>query len=212
MLPLAIILCFVYGYPLASVCISAFRGFGGSSDGQFVGLENFMTISEDIPQTVTTTLIWTFGSVLPAMVFGLVIAMICNRSFKGKKVVVVINLLPYAIPLIIVASCWRFVYNSDFGLINVFLEKIGLIDEPISFLSFDTALIAVIVARIWRAIPFAFMNYYSALTTIPQEQYEQASIDAAELKGHNIQYDYCTYCVDIPCIRHYFRYDRRRSN
>lgn len=179
LLPLAIILCFVYGYPLASVCISAFKGFGGSSDGQFVGLNNFMIISEDIPKTVNTTLIWTFGSVLPAMVLGLVIALICNKTFKGKKAVVAINLLPYAIPLIIVASCWRFVYNSDFGLINVTLEKLGLIEEPISFLSFDTALLAVVVARIWRAIPFAFMNYYSALTTIPQEQYEQASIDGA---------------------------------
>lgn len=179
LVPLLLLLAFVYAYPLINVCISAFMGFTGSSAGQFVGLKNFELISKDIPKTVTTTLIWTFGSVLPSMVLGLALAMICNKNFKGKKLIVSINLLPYAIPLIIVASCWRFAYNPDFGVINVFLKKIGLIDESISFLSYDNALASIIVARIWRATPFAFMNYYSALTTIPQDQYEAAHIDGA---------------------------------
>lgn len=179
LVPLLLLLAFVYAYPLINVCVSAFMGFTGSSAGQFVGMKNFELISKDIPKTVTTTLIWTFGSVLPSMVLGLALAMICNKNFKGKKMIVSINLLPYAIPLIIVASCWRFAYNPDFGVINVFLKKIGLIEESVSFLSYDNALASIIVARIWRATPFAFMNYYSALTTIPQDQYEAAHIDGA---------------------------------
>lgn len=179
LIPLILLIGFVYAYPLLNVCVSAFRGFTGSSAGTFVGLKNFELISKDIPKTVNTTLIWTFGSVLPAMVLGLALALICNRDFKGKKVVVSINLLPYAIPLIIVASCWRFTYNPDFGILNVLLKKLGLIEESISFLSYDNALAAIIVARIWRATPFAFMNYYAALTTIPADQYEAAHIDGA---------------------------------
>lgn len=179
LLPLALILGFVYGYSLITVCVSAFTGFTGSSAGQFVGLKNFSLISKDITSTVFITLIWTFGSVLPAMVLGLTLAVLCNRKFKGKKAVVSISLIPYAIPLIIVASCWRFVYNPDFGVLNVFLQKIRLIEKPISFLGFDLALLSVIIARIWRAMPFAFMNYYAALTTIPRELYEAASIDGA---------------------------------
>lgn len=179
LLPLLLILCFIYGYPLLNVCVSAFRGFTGSSAGQFVGLHNFSLIKGDILQTVKTTLIWTFGSVLPAMVLGLALALACNRNFFAKKTVVALNLLPYAIPLIIVASCWRFVYNSNFGILNVFLKKIGIIEESVSFLGLDFALGSVIVARIWRAMPFAFMNYYSALTTIPREQYEAACVDGA---------------------------------
>lgn len=177
--PLLILLCFVYAYPLINVCISAFRGFTGSSAGTFVGLKNFEIIKGDIPSTVITTLIWTFGSVIPAMVLGLALALICNQTFRGKKAVVAINLLPYAIPLIIVASCWRFVYNQDFGIINVALKSLGIIDESIQFLDYDHALVAVAVARIWRATPFAFMNYYSALTTIPADQYEAARVDGA---------------------------------
>lgn len=179
LLPLAILLCFVYGYSLVTVLFSAFTGFTGSSAGKFVGMKNFQLISKDIWPTVKITLIWTFGSVLPAMVAGLALAVFCNRNFKGKKAAVSINLIPYAIPLIIVASCWRFVYNPDFGVLNVLLGKLGLIEKPISFLGFDLALLSVIIARIWRAMPFAFMNYYSALTTIPKDLYEAAAIDGA---------------------------------
>ena len=179
LLPLAILLCFVYGYSLVTVLFSAFTGFTGSSAGKFVGMKNFQLISKDIWPTVKITLIWTFGSVLPAMVAGLALAVFCNRKFKGKKAVVSINLIPYAIPLIIVASCWRFVYNPDFGVLNVLLSKLGLIEKPVSFLGFDLALLSVIIARIWRAMPFAFMNYYSALTTIPKDLYEAAAIDGA---------------------------------
>lgn len=179
LLPLAILLCFVYGYSLVTVLFSAFTGFTGSSAGKFVGMKNFQLISKDIWPTVKITLIWTFGSVLPAMVAGLALAVFCNRNFKGKKAAVSINLIPYAIPLIIVASCWRFVYNPDFGVLNVLLSKLGLIEKPISFLGFDLALLSVIIARIWRAMPFAFMNYYSALTTIPKDLYEAAAIGGA---------------------------------
>ena len=179
LLPLAVLLCFVYGYSLITVLFSAFTGFTGSSAGKFVGMKNFQLISKDIWPTVKITLIWTFGSVLPAMVMGLALAVFCNRKFKGKKTVVSINLIPYAIPLIIVASCWRFVYNPDFGVLNVLLSKLGLIEKPVSFLGFDLALLSVIIARIWRAMPFAFMNYYSALTTIPKDLYEAAAIDGA---------------------------------
>lgn len=179
LLPLAILLCFVYGYSLVTVLFIAFTGFTGSSAGKFVGMKNFQLIFKDIWPTVKITLIWTFGSVLPAMVAGLALAVFCNRNFKGKKAAVSINLIPYAIPLIIVASCWRFVYNPDFGVLNVLLSKLGLIEKPISFLGFDLALLSVIIARIWRAMPFAFMNYYSALTTIPKDLYEAAAIDGA---------------------------------
>ena len=179
LLPLTLILLFVYGYPLLKVCISAFMGFTGKSAGQFVGWKNFSLIKADIGSTVKTTLIWTFASVIPSMILGLAIAVICNRSFKGKKAVVSMNLLPYAIPLIIVASCWRFVYNPDFGILNVFLKKTGLIEKSIAFLGLKKALGSVIVARIWRATPFAFMNYYSALTTIPEDLYEAGRLDGA---------------------------------
>jgi len=70
-------------------------------------------------------------------------------------------------------------YQQHFGLINVLLQKWSVIDSPISFLSYDNALAAVIVARIWRAMPFAFITYYAALSSLSDELYEAAEVDGA---------------------------------
>lgn len=179
LLPLFCILVVIYIIPLANIFVNAFMGHTGSSAGKFVGLANFIRIQKDIPRTVWLTLQWTVGSVLPAMVVGLVLALLFQQNFRLKKLFTSLNLLPYSIPLIIVASCWIFMYNTNFGFINVALMKLGLISSPIQFLNYNNAMISVIMARFWRALPFAFINYYSALTTIPAEYYEAASVDGA---------------------------------
>ena len=174
------ILITVYFIPLVSVVFNAFTGFTGATKGQFAGLGNFAKIASEIPKTMMTTLIWTFGSVLPATLLGLVLALLCHKSFPLKKMIISINLLPYSIPLIIVASCWRFTLNQDFGIVNILLLKLGLIEKPIGFLNLNNALGSVIIARVWRAMPFAFINFYAALTAIPGELYEAAGIDGAK--------------------------------
>jgi multiple sugar transport system permease protein len=177
--PLFVLVLIVYLIPLVSIFVNAFMGFGGSQAGKFVGLTNFRRISSEIPKSILTTLIWTMGSVLPALFFGMVLALLFQESFVLKKVFVSLNLLPYSIPLIIVASCWIFTYNQNFGIVNVVLKKIGIIDKSILFLSYKNALASVIMARFWRALPFAFINFYAALTTIPIAYYEAASVDGA---------------------------------
>jgi len=169
----------VYLVPVANTLFGAFIGYAGPDAGRFVGLGNFQKIESTIAPTVLRTLVWTFGSVVPAIVLGLALASLFQHQFLLKKLVMSLCLLPYAIPLIIVASCWMFMYNQDFGLINVFLRKVGLVKESIQFLSFKSAMGSVIVVRAWRAMPFAFVNYYAAMSTIPGEQYEAADVDGA---------------------------------
>jgi multiple sugar transport system permease protein len=179
LLPLFGVVLLVYLLPICSTVVNAFLGHAGASDGQFVGLGNFTKIKDSIPGTLLTTLIWTFGSVFPAALLGLVMALLFQHDFRMKRLLMSINLLPYSIPLIIVASCWMFMYNQDFGILNVSLMQAGIIQSPIKFLSYDNALASVIVVRIWRALPFAFINFYAALTTIPMELYEAADVDGA---------------------------------
>ncbi len=180
LLPMLIMLTAVYIIPLVNVTANAFIGFTGSTKGQFVALGNFAKIAKSIPKTLEITLTWTYGSVLSATFFGLVLALLCHHAFPLRKAVISISLLPYSIPLIIVASCWRFTLSQDFGIINVFLLQLGIIDKPIAFLNLQNALGSVIVARIWRATPFAFINFYAALTAIPNELYEASAIDGAK--------------------------------
>lgn len=179
LMPLAVVIILIYLIPVLNVIINAFTGFTGSTTGQFVGLANLAKIQAEIPKTTLTTLIWTMGSVIPAIIFGLILALLLHENFRLKKFFLAMNLVPYSIPLIIVASFWLFVFNQNFGIINGLLLALGIIEKPITFLSYNNALTSVIIARIWRATPFAFINFYAALTTIPTDLYEAASVDGA---------------------------------
>lgn len=179
LIPLFVLILAVYLIPLSTIIINSFVGFGGSQTGKFVGFRNFQRISEDIPKTVITTIIWTMGSVLPALIVGMVLAILFQEHFRFRKLFLTLNLLPYSIPLIIVASCWMFIYNQNFGILNVLLKKLNIIETSIQFINYQRALGSVIIARFWRALPFAFINFYAALTTIPVEYYEAASVDGA---------------------------------
>lgn len=179
LIPLAVIILLIYCIPVLNVIKNAFTGFTGSTKGEFVGLANFVKIQAELPKTILTTIIWTMGSVIPSIIIGLVLALLLQKNFRLKKLFVTFNLLPYSIPLIIVASFWLFVDNQNFGILNGLLLKVGIISEPIQFLNYDNALGSVIIARIWRATPFAFINIYASLTTIPTELYEAACVDGA---------------------------------
>lgn len=179
LLPLGTIIVVIYLIPALNVITNAFIGFTGSSKGKFVGLENLQKIQPELAKTVTITLTWTLGSVLPAILIGLILALLLQRDFRFKKLFLTLNLLPYSIPLIIVASCWLFTLNQNFGIINGILLKLGFIDKSIQFLNYNNALGSVIVARIWRATPFAYINIYAALMSIPEELYEASCIDGA---------------------------------
>jgi multiple sugar transport system permease protein len=179
LIPLSVVIILIYLIPVLNVIVSAFTGFTGSTKGEYVGFANLLTIQKQIPKTILTTLIWTMGSVLPATFIGLVLALLMEKNFFLKKMFLAINLLPYSIPLIIVASFWLFVLNQNFGILNGLLQQFGIITEPIAFLNYKNSLTSVIIARIWRATPFAFINFYAALTTIPVDLYEAACVDGA---------------------------------
>ena len=172
---------FVYVVPIVSTVCHAFQNTTIAGEDSFTLTGNFAKIAKDLGPVIGRTLIWTFGSIIPSMLLGLAAALVFNRNFFGKKLCVSICLLPYTIPLIIVAVCWYLLYQPNFGLLNTFMQTVGLTGKPVQFLSRNTALTAVIVARIWRSMPFAFISYYAALKSIPAEYMEAAAVDGA---GH----------------------------
>jgi len=178
LMPLTIIMSIVYLYPLVNlVKFSFFKATLGSL-GKFVGLENFYEFVSFLP-TIYRTLIWTFGAVIPAMLIGLGGALLFQDNFRGKRIILPLSLVPYFIPLVVAAFLWLVSYNPSFGLINLVLLRFGVINKPISFLSYHTALFSVIIVRIWRATPFALLTYYAGLQAIPQQYYEAAEVDGA---------------------------------
>jgi len=175
--PLVALILLIYLIPIASTVYYAFRD--PFAPGLSFGFENFGKIGSAIWPAIWRTVVWTLGSIIPSTILGFIAALIFQADFRGKKILMIACILSYTIPLVIVAMAWMLMYQQHFGLINVLLQKWSVIDSPISFLSYDNALAAVIVARIWRAMPFAFITYYAALSSLSDELYEAAEVDGA---------------------------------
>jgi len=176
-IPLAALILLIYLIPISSTFYYAFRD-PFSTELSF-GFKNFEKIQDAIWPATWKTIVWTIGSIIPSTIIGFIAAVIFQSDFRGKKLLITACILSYTIPLVIVAMSWMLMYQQHFGLINVLLQKLSILKSPISFLSFDHALTSVIVARIWRAMPFAFITFYAALSSLSDELYEAAEVDGA---------------------------------
>lgn len=192
LLPAFVVLFVIYVYPIGRIFWFSFTDIGLITGGEFVGWENYKTLVDldgEFAQTIWRTAIWTSGSVFPATLIGLGAALALRRNFLGRELFLGILLIPWTFPLAIVGFTWLMMYNSQFGFLNVAAQSLGIVDSPISFLSRDNAMASVIVARIWRAVPFAALIYYARLKAIPEHLYDAAKMDGA---GAWAQYRYIT--------------------
>lgn len=179
LIPLVVMQLLVYAIPIGSTIYNAFTTTTGPAAGEFTLTGNFQRISKDLGPTIVRTLVWTFGSIIPSMILGLCAAYIFSHNFRGQKLCISICLIPYTIPLIIVAVCWYFMYQPNFGLLNNLLQAMGITSDPVQFFSQDSAMASVIVTRTWRSMPFSFLSFYAAIRGIPEDYYEAAAIDGA---------------------------------
>ncbi|WP_062299751.1 carbohydrate ABC transporter permease [Demequina maris] len=182
--PLVIYLIAFYAYPLIrSIDLSVhdynIRAFV-QGDAEFVGLENYVDViqSDLFPTALWNTFVFVGVSILFQYAIGLALAVFFRNSFRLSGFLRALFLVPWLLPLIVSASTWAWMMNSDSGIINSFLGAFGV--EPINWItSPDTALLAVIIANIWLGIPFNLVILYSGLQNIPGEVYEAASLDGA---------------------------------
>jgi multiple sugar transport system permease protein len=123
-------------------------------------------------------MVFTLVSILFQYTAGLALAVFFNRSFPLSGTLRALFLIPWLLPLIVSASTWSWMFNSESGVINYFLHVIGV--GPVNWLtSPDQALTSVIIANIWIGIPFNLVILYSGLQNIPTELYEAAALDGA---------------------------------
>jgi ABC-type sugar transport system permease subunit len=146
----------------------------------FVGLKNFSeTISSYyFANSLVTTGIYTFFSVLGVIVFGLAVALFLNSRVKTAGIVKILILLPWAIPAVTSGLLWKWLLNSDFGALNGLLYSLGIVREYIPFLATpELAKLSLILAQIWKEGPLAAIFFLAGLQLIPKELYEAARID-----------------------------------
>ncbi|MFC4222877.1 carbohydrate ABC transporter permease [Lysinibacter cavernae] len=189
---------FIY-YPMISGSQMAFRNWNlnNLTDTSWVGFKNFQAIFEnpDFGTILSNSIVWVVASIVPQFLIGFAIALWLRRKFRFRGLYQALIFFPWAISGFLIGILFRWMFNSEFGVINDLLSKVGLIDQPIPWLADpSTAMVAVIVANVWYGVTFFTIMILAALQSVPDEMYEAAALDGSSKPR-------MLFSITIPTIR-----------
>jgi multiple sugar transport system permease protein len=184
LLPALLFTFFVLVYPLAQNLVNSFREVSlirGS--GGWVGVQNYAKIFGDslFWLSFRNTLIYAIAGTMLSVLTGLGFALLLHEKIgRITSLMGFLYTIPWVISPVVAGFAWKWLLNDNYGIINYWLVQTGIVNEGITWLGdVHTALIGVIVARVWQFYPFAMVMLTAGLQTIPHEQYEAASVDGA---------------------------------
>lgn len=169
-------------YPSLLSIYYSLNNYGGVGDLEFVGLKNFISLTQD--PRVRTAVINGFRNMFLVLVFqvpfGFALAFLLSRIVRGSRIFVFFFFLPVVVSEALLALLWRFVYNSEWGLLNSFLYAVGLDALALKWLSNPKlAPWAVLVPGVWQWVGFNVVLFLAAIEGLPQELFDAAKIDGA---------------------------------
>ena len=182
--PVVIYLVVFYAYPLYRNLDLSFRDYtlrsfiDGTAD--FVWFDNYISVltSSTFGPALLNTAVFTGVSILFQFTIGLALAVFFFKHFPLAATLRALFLVPWLLPLLVSASVWAWMLNSESGIINAGIQALG--GPQINWLtSPDWAMVSVLLANIWIGIPFNLVILYSGLQSIPVDVYEAASLDGA---------------------------------
>jgi multiple sugar transport system permease protein len=183
-------------FPLGFSLYMSFQQWDVFRPPKFVGLKNFEELFTSDPLfliAIRNTVIFTLGTVVPTVLFSLIVAGVLNRKVRGIGIFRTIVFLPLAISSVVMAVVWQFVFNTDNGLLNIMLGWLGI--GPIPWLVDPRwAMVSLCIVSVWRSVPFATVILLAAMQGVPETLYEAAKIDGA---GEIRQFAFIT----VPLIR-----------
>ena len=148
----------------------------------FADFDNFSKVlgSSKFTMVLKNTVVWTVLVVVLSTVLGFILALILNNQFKGRKVARAIVVFPWATTLVIQASAWKFIINTDYGALNTLLKTLGIIQTNVNWTPTPGAFFAwEIACGIFVTIPFVCFTALSGLQSIDSSLYEAAIVDGA---------------------------------
>ncbi|ODR81663.1 hypothetical protein BG842_08720 [Haladaptatus sp. W1] len=180
--PVVLFLLAVSFYPIVETLRSSlYTGYVlESRPTTFVGLQNYDQLinSGSFWNSFKVSMIYTFVSVPIELVIGLGIALLLQRAFKGKYFIQAAILFPWALPTVINAKIWAWMFHGQYGIINDMLIRIGILNSPYPFLAKpDVALAAMTFVTIWKTSSFMALILLAGLSGIPDHLYEAARMD-----------------------------------
>lgn len=181
----ALILVALFTYtPFVQGIIMAFQNYKifDLRNVQFVGLQNFVDVFND-PKFLDALInsgYWVVISLVCQFLLGFALALLLRKGFRGRGIYQGFVFYSWALSGFLIGMIWKWMFNSQIGVINDLLLKLGLIDERIGFLSDPKwAMMSVIIANIWYGIAFFAIMLLAALQSVPADLYEAADMDGA---------------------------------
>jgi len=183
-IPLVLMMLIVIGYPIfKTIGMSFFENYlAKPGNNPFVGITNYVKLFRDknFINSINITLRYVVITVLSRFVLGLFIALLLNENVKGRGIARSIIIIPWAMPVVVVCLVFVQMFDFQYGIINYVFITIGIIKEPIKWLSNkDLALPVAMFVNIWKGTPWAVIIFLAGLQGIPEELYESAEIDGA---------------------------------
>jgi ABC-type sugar transport system permease subunit len=154
----------------------------GQLQTPFIGLDNYLQLFADkaVGNALLNTLYFTSVEVVGVIVLGLLAALLLNHPMARWSGFRVLLLLPWAIAPVANAVLWKWIYHSNYGILNTILLQLGLIDNNVTWLgSAFQALNMILVVDIWKSTPFIAILLLAALQNIPKSLYRAARVDGA---------------------------------
>src|SRR4051812_35318461 len=182
LLPMVAVLALVAGWPLARTIWFAFTdaNLNNLEEHQFIGLDNFFYLVQDPAwwNAVWNTVVFAAISVLLETILGLIVALTLNAHLPGRGLLRAAVLIPWAIPTVVSAQMWGWMYNDQYGVINDLLKAVGVISASKAWTADpNLALGAVVAVDVWKTTPFMALLILAALQLLPAEIYEAAKVD-----------------------------------
>jgi multiple sugar transport system permease protein len=180
--PAALVLLLFQVVPIVTGANVSFRDWALNDPKRtFVGLSNYLYVLKDrefLTIVLPNTFGFMFATVICSLVFGLLIALMLNKRFPGRAVVQSFVLLPLMVAPVIAAIMVRWMFNDQFGIVNVALDAVGL--SPVAWLTARwTAFFVILLTDVWLWTPWFALILLAGLQSLPHEPFEAAQIDAA---------------------------------
>jgi ABC-type sugar transport system permease subunit len=181
LVPVVIYTLWVIG-PMIYTFYLSLTDWDGLTTPSFIGLDNYIKLFNDrvFFISLANNLKWLLTFVTVPVVLGLALAMMLNRAIPGEKLFKMSFYMPMVVAMVVSGLIWGWMYHPQGGLINSFIEGIGLVEDGPGWLSDrDIVLWSILIVAVWRQVGYVMVLYLAGLKSINPQLLEAAKVDGA---------------------------------
>lgn len=181
--PLLLFMIGLMAYPFTSALYLSLTKKTLGQPAEFIGFANYIELlTQDLRfgRVALNSIVYTVVAVTFKLVLGMIMALVLDENIRWRGFWRALLLVPWAMPTVVTALTWRWIFDGTFGVLNYILQTTGLVELPIPWLADRYfAMAAVIMANVWRGFPFFGVSLLAGLQAIPKELFEAAEVDGA---------------------------------